>query len=146
MKVPYKERLEVEALLLWSKYHLDYQSLREDYEDLLMQKRVLGIRPLHKIKDSALAEWIEIPFLALSTEGEVAEFLSGCSAREIAYVISEIVVLRDSYIWHTLKTRIADYTYELYRYSCPKVVFAINPDGISNRYYGATRHSEFEDR
>lgn len=141
MKVPY-ERLIAEAMLLWDKNHGYYQNLREDYDSLLMQKRSLGIRPLHKIKNSVLADWTEIPFLAIHDEEEAERYLFSLSEREIRMVISEIVVLRDSYVWQTLKTRVIDFEYEILRYRCPKVAFAVNPDGISSRYYGPPRYGE----
>ncbi len=140
MKEPY-ERLVVTAMLLWDKHHDDYQNLRTGYEDLLMQRISLGIRPLHKIKKSALAEWIEIPFLEERTEKEAEEFLLDLTTSQIQCVIADITVLKSSYIWFTLKERIVDYAYEIYRFSHPKVALAVNPDGISSRYYGPSHYS-----
>ncbi len=134
MKVPY-ERLMTEAMLLWEKHHGDYQSLREDYRELLLQKRALGIRPLHKLKESELREWIEVPFLALHSRAEAEQYLSVLSEREIKNVISVIAVLRDSYIWNTLKARVIDFEYEIIKFMHPKATFAVDPDGISSRYY-----------
>lgn len=134
MKVPY-ERLMTEAMLLWEKHHDDYQSLREDYRNLLSQKRALGIRPLHKLKESELREWIEVPFLALHSRVEAEQYLSVLSEREIKNVISEIAVLRDSYIWNTLRARVIDFDYEIIKFMYPKATFAVDPDGISSRYY-----------
>ncbi len=133
------------VLSLWTKTHDDYQNLPKEYESLLIEKRSLGLRPIHAIRQSVLEEWPAIPLLEMSSEEEVEDFLVELAGEELEELILDITTFRHSYIYKTMKARITDFKYEIRRFYCPRTALSVNPDCRHSSYCGPVRYGMYDD-
>lgn len=141
------EKLFDRAMKLYQEHSEKYNTLVREYEDLLLEKRILHITPLNKIKGSALKEWPEIPFLAVD-ESEAEEFLLGLTEGELVEVVVAIDLFQDSYIYRALQARILDYKYEIRNHNRPRTPFGVDPDrccGNGVRYSSSRGHATRDD-
>lgn len=116
------------AIELWRKHGEEYRTLLNEYEDLLLQKRMLGISPLNKIKNSILKEYPEIPFLEITDEEEAEDFLLNTEERDLVDIVIAINLFVGSHVYISLKAHLIDYRYEIRNHNRPKFVFGVDPD------------------
>lgn len=133
------------VMALWAKTHNDYQNLLSRYEYLLIEKRSLGLRPIHAIRQSVLEEWPIIPLLNMSSEEEVEDCLVEMTRQELEELIIDITTFRHSYVYHTIKARITDFKYEIRRFYCPKTALSVDPDCRHSSYCGPVRYGLSDD-
>ena len=126
--VEHYQMLFERAMKLWRERGEDYRTMLREYEDLLFQKRILGISPLNKVKATVLKEWPEIPFLDTLAEEDATEFLLNLPESEITGVVIAIDLWVDSYVYNTVKAHIYDYRYEVRHHGEHKNPFGIDPD------------------
>ncbi len=133
------------VMSLWAKTHNDYQKLPAEYEYLLIEKRSLGLRPVHAIRQSMLEEWPTIPLLDMTSEEEVEDYLVDLTGEELEELIIDITTFRHSYIYKTMKARITDFKYEIRRFYCPRTTLSVNPDCRHSSYCGPVRYGMYDD-
>ena len=113
-KKTFKEEMSEKLLEKWKLYGLEYQSIMKEYDDLIEYRKQRNIGS-NRIKQSILNEFPDIPFLALSTVEEAEKYLSKLSDVDLKILLSKIEMYLDSCVYHSLKTHIREFRYDLRR-------------------------------
>ena len=114
-------------LSLWASCSRTYRNISREYDELLAQKRVLGIK-LCKIPTSVLREYPYIPFLEQSNEKEAVEFLKELSIDKMKEIDGEIdMLINYNYTYRTLRDWVYQARYQI-EHKGERSVFGINPD------------------
>lgn len=109
-----RQCLEEKALQIWRAQHEEYQTIRDEYHELLEKKRELGL-PLKAINTSILREFPtqNLDILRLETEEEVNELVSQKTEEQLAYSIKKMKEVKSDYVYRTLCAKVNDYRNEI---------------------------------
>lgn len=101
------ESLVRRADILWNRYSKNYQTMLQEYEILLEEKRQLGLK-LYKIKKYDLNEWPELPLLYFENEDDMLQYVNSLEIHALQREIIDIDIWEGSYLYSTLKTWISE--------------------------------------
>ena len=121
------------VMRLWEQYAYEYRTILGKYDELLIRKTALNIKPLNKISLADLELFPTIEFFEVTNLDEAEDFLLDLTERELERLNIDIDLYLDGYILRTLRNRIIDYDYELKRYEYPRRPFAMDPDACGAR-------------
>ena len=138
----YREELITRGLDLWHSMAKSYQGKLERYEELLEEKRRLGIKPIRKINKTLLAQYPKVPILLFSDEEELRAYLEELSTSELCYQVktAEEAIEGDG-IYHMISERVISYSYEIRTFGKKVSELAAAPSGAPVLIIGANRRS-----
>lgn len=136
-----------ETMNLWGKYGEEYRTILKEYHTLLEEKRRLNIRPLNKIKESAIREFPVISLLYFDDYRSAEEYLLSLTSLQLMEVMTDVVLYSDSKLRRDLLAHNFDYRYEIRTRNVRKSKYAMSPDACgSGRRDSHHRISQDTDR
>lgn len=121
-----------ETMNLWEKYGEEYRTILKEYHTLLEEKRRLNIRPLNKIKESAIREFPVISLLYFDDYRSAEEYLLSLTSLQLMEVMADVVLYSDSKLRRDLLAHNFDYRYEIRTRNVRKSKYAMNPDACGS--------------
>ena len=121
-----------ETMHLWEKYREEYRTILKEYHTLLEEKRRLNIRPLNKIKESAIREFPVISLLYFDDYRSAEEYLLSLTSLQLMEVMADVVLYSDSKLRRDLLAHNFDYRYEIRTRNVRKSKYATSPDACGS--------------
>lgn len=124
-----KQRREFEERIIqqWITYAKKYRELLDTYNDLLEQKRKLGLR-LRRVKKSTIDDLPTIEFFYCTTIEEAEAYLQKLNNGQIYRLMFAIDRCVNGYSFVTISNRIGEYRYEIKRYNSPRSTLGYDPE------------------
>lgn len=113
-KTDVRVNLEEKAKFYWKNLHQEYQTILDEYHELLNKKRELNL-PLRSINASTLREFPtqNLELLRATDEKEVEQLISEKTDEQLIYSIKKMKELKNNYVYRTLRAKVNDYRNEI---------------------------------
>ncbi len=115
------------AMGLWRQHSERYRTLKDEYEELLKQKRELNLA-LNAMTEAEVESYPEIEFLKIENEKDAEEYLLDMNPRQIealAYEVEETV--KFNYTYNTMISKVKDFRFQIKAKTEPKKVWCFFP-------------------
>ena len=113
-EVSEKESLTAEIVGIWRLCAENYRNVIGDYEELLEEKKQLGLST-RGVRKQVLADFQEIKVFELEVEDKVVEYLDEMEVENLKNVLRIIKKALDSYEYKTLTSTISIFRDEIYK-------------------------------
>ena len=129
MATSYLRRREQEEVIVqeWVTYAKKYRELISTYNELLDQKRKLGIR-LRKVKSATIKDLPKIDIFNCTTIDEVEDYLLDLNNEQVYCLMVAIDHCVHGYVFVTISNRIDEYRYEIKRHGSHRSTLGYDPD------------------